>query len=327
MARRTTIIIAMDSDDDDIPVGLVIFTPDEMLYKGLTFIGWEEKRLQRRSSETNLDQYGGMYGVSPDVSAQLFEDLQTTNIEKARIEPSKIDAAKLHWSLHFLYRYPTETEWESQWKKCANTIRDACWLYIFKIKSLKVDKIVWPIFHATDIWVMTVDGTHLTTLEPGDRDIPKDPAYFSFKHHSAGYNYEVGVDLFQSRCIWLKGPFPAGAYNDAKMFREGGLMARLKNDGKKAIGDEGYRGFPEEISTQNTLDSKEVREFKTRARQRHEVYNSFLKQFEILSDRFRCKNNPNDRYSVDEKLQMVFEAVNVLVQYKMEKGDVWLFNI
>ena len=42
---------------------------------------------------------------------------------------------------------------------------------------------------------------------------------------------------------------------------------------------------------------------------------------DILSDRFRCKNNPNDKFSVEEKLQMAFEAVNVVVQYKMDAGE------
>jgi DDE superfamily endonuclease len=164
---------------------------------------------------------------------------------------------------------------------------------------------------------------NLLTLEPSDSDVPKGPSYYSFKHHAAGFNYEVGVDLFTSRCIWLWGPFPAGAYKDAKMFREGGLMARLKRLGKKAIGDEGYKGFPDTISTANSLDSKEVKEFKARARARarHETYNSKLKTFAILSERFRCKNNPNDEYSVQVKLQMAFEAVNILVQYKMEFGE------
>ncbi|CAB9506198.1 hypothetical protein SEMRO_257_G101010.1 [Seminavis robusta] len=103
-------------------------------------------------------------------------------------------------------------------------------------------------------------------------------------------------------------------------------MQKLHSSGKKAIGDEGYRGFPNEMSTQNTLDPEEVKEFKTRARQRHEIYNGKLKKFEVLSERFRCKNNPNDSYTVAEKLQMCFEAVNVLVQYKMEKGEP-LFDI
>jgi hypothetical protein len=47
-----------------------------------------------------------------------------------------------------------------------------------KIRNLKKIKIVWPKFMESDIWIMTVDGTHLFTLEPGDSDVPKDPSYY-----------------------------------------------------------------------------------------------------------------------------------------------------
>jgi hypothetical protein len=305
--------------------------PEKILYQGLTLLGWDPARLRRRkSAETNVDQYRGMYGVNPCVVAQLCRDLQTTSIADARVKPGDMDLNKVHWAVHFLYRYPTEIERESTWKKCANTIRDSCWFYIAKIRALKIMKIVWPTnenhLFADDIWVMTVDGTHLLTFEPGDSDIPKDPSYFSFKHHAAGFNYEVGICLFESRCIWLSGPHKAGEFNDAKMFREGGLKKKLEQTGKKAIGDDGYRGFPNQVSTANSLDSDNVREFKVRARQRHETYNGKLKQFAVLSERFRCKNNPNDKLTAQAKLQMCFEAVAVLVQYKMEMGSP-LFDI
>ena len=295
---------------------------ETVMYAGLKLLGWEESRLRRRKvEETNIDQYRGMYGVDPCVIAKLINDLQTTEIDDAFVE--KVDVDKLHWAVHWMYRYPTETESESSWNKCANTIRDAHWFYVARIRALKAQKIVWPSheFHtvyADDVWVMTVDGTHLVTLEPGDGDIPKDPSYFSFKHHAAGFNYEIGVCLFTSRCIWLSGPHKAGTYNDAKMFKECGLKDLLSGAGKMAIGDDGYCGFPRQVSTANGLDSEPVREFKVRARQRHETYNSKLKQFAILSDVFRCKNNPKDKLTAAEKLQMVFEAVVVLVQYKME---------
>ena len=124
----------------------------------------------------------------------------------------------------------------------------------------------------------------------------------------------------------MSGPHKAGTYNDAKMFKECGLQSKLREAGKKAIADDGYRGFPNEISTANALDSEEVKEFKARARQRHEVYNGKLKQFAILGERFRCKNNPREKFTAAEKLQMVFEAVNVLVCYKMKFGEP-LFNV
>lgn len=318
-----------DTSDDDATLttafqNLVILTTDDVMAKGLALLGWGADRLEGRQFQTNVDQYKGVYGVHPCVGAQLVEDLQTTKLAKARIE--RMDVKKLHWALNFLYRYPREVERESMWKKTRNTLRLATWYYVNKIRHLKGMKIVWPKFQEDDVWACSVDGTHLVTLEPGDSDVPKDPSYFSFKHHAAGFNYEVAVDLFESRVIWLSGPHKAGTYNDAKIFKEMGLQAKLRRHGLKAIGDEGYRGFPNEISTANVLDCEAVAEFKVRARQRHEIYNSKLKQFEVLSDRFRCKNNPNDKFTVAEKLQMCFEAVNVLVQYKMEFGEP-LFDI
>jgi hypothetical protein len=302
----------------------VNLTSEQILIHGLMLAGWDAEKLGRRSDETNTDQYRGLYGVEPCVMTELVKDLQTTDIATARIDSLNLD--KLHWAVHFLYRYPTETENESTWKKSANTIREACWYHVDKIRNLKAAKIVWPQFLATDIWVLSVDGTHLVSLEPGTSEFPKDPSYFSFKHHTAGFNYEIGIDLFRSKCIWLSGPHKAGDYNDAKIYKNFGLHDKLKLLGKKAIADDGYRGFQSTISTHNGLDSLPVREFKTRARQRHEAYNGMLKQFQVLSDRFRCKNNEKERFTAPEKLQMCFEAVNVIVQFKMDLTDP-LFDI
>jgi hypothetical protein len=321
--------VDFDTDTDDgIPIeNLVILTEEEMLLKGLDLIGWNTSRVEKWKSETALEHYRGMYGVNPVVTAQLCEDLQRTEVGDARI--GKMDVEKLHWALHFLYRYPSEIESSNTWNKCANTIRESHWFYTAKIRALKVTKIRWPrsgFWKDDDIWVLSVDGTHLLVLEPGDSDIPKDPSYFSFKHHAAGFNYEVGVCLFESKCIWLNGPNKAGEYNDAKMFTDGGLKDKLALAGKKGIGDDGYRGFPNQISTANGLDSEDVRVYKVRSRQRHEVFNGKLKQFGVLSERFRCKNNANDQFTAAEKLQMCFEAVVVLVQYKMDMGEP-LFDI
>jgi hypothetical protein len=192
------------------------------------------------------------------------------------------------------------------------------------IEALKAVKIYWPrrrFSKEDDILVVNVDGTHLLTLEPGDPHVPKDPSCFSFKHHAAGFNHKVGVCLFESRCIWLSGPHRAGTHNDAKMFTVGGLKDKLELAGEKAIGDDGCRGFPNQMSTANSLDSDAVQDFKVRAWQKHEGFNGKIKQFAALGEQLCCKNDPNDKLTVEEKLQMCFEAVCVLVQCKMEMGD------
>jgi len=167
---------------------------------------------------------------------------------------------------------------------------------------------------------MSVDGVHFHTQEPSHPTLPKDTSYFSFKHKCAGFNYEVGVALHESRCVWLRGPYKAGAYNDIKIFKEKGLKKKLQKYKKKVIADHGYKGYPKLISTANSRDTEEVRKFKVRARQRHEKFNGMTKEFLCLSNKFRHQKD------MEGKLQACYEAVVVITQYKMELGTP-LFDI
>jgi hypothetical protein len=127
------------------------------------------------------------------------------------------------------------------------------------------------------------------------------------------------LSLRESKVVWINGPYKAGTYNDIKIFRECGLKAKLEATGKKAIADDGYQGYPNLISRYNSFDSEEVREFKSRARMRHEKFNGMCKVFKCLESRFRHQ-------PFEESLQLCFEAVAVIVAYKMEMGES-LFDI
>jgi hypothetical protein len=161
-------------------------------------------------------------------------------------------------------------------------------------------------------WGPSVDGVHFTSEEKVHPHLPKDPAIFSYKHNCAGFTYEIGLALAESKLVWFSGPHDAGAWTDIKIFKEKGLMALLKAKKKRAIGDGGYRGFPKLMSTPNSHDSANVKLFKNRARMRHEKYNGKLKTFQCLDRRFRHSK---------ERLQACFEAVAVIVQYMMEMGE------
>jgi len=63
----------------------------------------------------------------------------------------------------------------------------------------------------------------------------------------------------------------------------------------------------------NSYDSKEVSKFKSRAHCHQEKLNGKIAEFE-------CMNNIGFRHS-KEKLQACFEAVAVIVQYKMDMGE------
>jgi hypothetical protein len=301
------------SDGDD----LQIFTPDEMMVKGLLLLGWTEHQIGRVQDVTNLERFRSHFGADPDVLAQIWEDLQTTEIAAANInrhftDRMKKDVKDFFATMHFLKRYETENERERTWRSSKNTIRRNGWFYVDHIRALKADKIVWPKSFGDLIWVLTVDGTHLRTYEPNHPELPKDPANFSYKHHCAGYNYEIALSLTESKLIWMSGPWPAGTYNDIKIFKEKGLARKLQKHGKKGIADSGYNGYPQLLSLPNNKhDDKEVMQFKSRARLRHEGFNRMLKTFDCLSDTFRHSK---------EQLQACFETVAVVVQYKMERG-------
>jgi hypothetical protein len=134
----------------------------------------------------------------------------------------------------------------------------------------------------------------------------------SHKFNHAALKYEIAMCIFKPKCVWINGPFRGGE-NDMVIFRSG-LKAKIQ-PGKLVVADRGYRtSRPDErpiMSTPNELDSKELGNFKSRARARHETFNGRLKFFGCLGNTFR--------HGV-EKHKFVFEAVCVIVQYQMDNG-------
>lgn len=298
-----------ESDDSRSYDGFETHTEQEFRYKGLSLLNWSHDQTTRISTKTADERFRADFGPNPRVAAQVWEDMQ----ECCQLDPCQCPVEHFFYSLNFLRLYPTETQRENKWNRCANYLRDPGWDVVGKIAQLKRRKIYWPEDNfGTDIWAMSVDGVHFRTEEPSHPELPKDPSYFTYKHHCAGFNYEIALSLRDTRCHWLNGPFKAGTYNDIKIFKECGLLAKLRQTGKKVIADSGYTGYPDVVSRYNSLDTEEVREFKSRARMRHEQFNGKLKVYNCLSSDFR-----HDR----DKLQLCFEAVAVLVCYGMELGN------
>ena len=307
-----------DDDDINIPDGVIIYSVDEMLDIGLRQMGVKEKSLQRVKKENLIKKFRDRYGSDPIVCAQIWEDLQTTNVQEALVPLNK---RKIHYflmAMHFLKRYQVESEVAASNGCHEDTVRDWCWFFIEKIQALKQEKIYWPEDnYGNDTWIMTVDGTHVEIQEPKHPEFSLNTKYFSHKHQQAGYTYELGIALSESRLIWMNGPHPAGK-NDLNMFHAG-LKTRLRQLNKKAIGDGGYYAVEllDVVSTPNADDPPPVRKFKRRAQRRHETFNGKIKTFECLSKRFR-----HDK----RRFKSCFECCCVIVQYQMENGHA-LFEI
>ena len=253
-----------NSESEDIE----IYTPAEMLVEGLKYLGWDNSNMTiRLTTQTKKDRFRGHFGSDPHVAAQIWEDLQTTKIELARVPPSQRNLKHFFWAMHFLKQHPKTIEAEQMWKVSENTFVDYSWHYVEKVRALKGLKLGWPSDNfGDDVWIGTVDGKHFRNQEIAHPDVPKDPSIFSFKHHSAGFNYEIVVALRESKMIWFSGPHEAGDWNDIKIFAHKGLRAKLKRLGKRVTADKGYRGHLKLISLPNSYDSKEVSKFKSRAR-------------------------------------------------------------
>ena len=286
-----------------------IIHPDDLMLLGLR-VFYSERKLRFAKKKTNTTRFRKKFGADPLVCVLIWEDFQTTSIEAARVPEERLNAKYFLMALHHLRKYPTEDDREGPWDVSAKTAREWVWFFLEKIQALKEKKIRWPTNWGPDTWIVTVDGTHCWINEPTHPDWSQDSEYYSHKFAKAGINYELGIAIASSRLVWMNGPFKAGA-NDAQIFRDHGLRDELTNIAKKGIGDRGYRGYNETMSTYNPHDSRNVKKFKSRALKRHENFNNMTKRFDCLDGRFR---HGADRF------QVCFEAVCVICQYQLENG-------
>lgn len=291
------------------------FTVDEVMDQGLAHA---DKRSQERvKRSTKVDRFKDLYGSSPLVCAQIWDDLQTTDIEAIQVTVRNGEGEKelklfLH-ALFFLKKYPTENDSSGRFEFSDRTGRDTKWYYVRKLQALQELKITWPgdWTAAGDIpvFLVSVDGVHCRIYEPQHGEWSKNPAYYSHKFQQSGVAYEVALSVFQNKCVSLNGPFPAGT-SDTTIFRDG-IRDKIPV-GCKAIVDNGYKGKDPKYSKPNPLDSPALRKFKRRARSRQECFNARLKNFHCLSEKFRHGFT---------KHKLCFEAVAVVCQYQLELGS------
>ena len=164
-------------------------------------------------------------------------------------------------------------------------------------------------------FIASVDGVHFRIWEP--RKVPS-TTWYSPKFKKAGLSYEIAVAVHHNQIVWVNGPFPTGQ-NDKKIFNmPGGLASKLK-EGQLCIGDEGYVGNPEKVTTRNSLDTLRVKNLKKRAKARQETVNSRLKYFNALRMPFRTTGKLRV-----QRHKAMMEACLVIIQYELDNGSTLL---
>jgi hypothetical protein len=304
-----------------------VVTTFEMLHRGLLLMGFDEQRIARVNEAKNVSRFGASYVGHPRVYADLFERLQRTEITEARLDCDMLGREKtldyFLMAIYLLASYPTEEQAEGVFKVSDRTFRFHAWNIVHKISLLFSEIITWPKYWGNPdseneeetIFIITVDGTHCRINEPTLDSFDEQRKYYSHKFKTAGLDYEVALSIFEQKCVWVAGPYPAGKH-DITIFRhklKDRLLATRAASGvnHRAIGDRGYRGEYDLLSVPSSHDTEEVRDFKGRAMSRQETFNTRLKFFDCLDETF-CHGI--------EKHSHCFYACTVIVQLQMDNG-------
>ena len=192
------------------------------------------------------------------------------------------------------------------------------WKWIRLITKLLPKKIYWdPSLDAadTEIFAITTDGVDFKLWERQDPDFPYDPKNMSHKFKSCGAKYIIALSTYRSKCVFIEGPYRGGKH-DLDMFRESGLMQKMKESGKVVIADRGFRSKlvseQKHFATPDYMDDQELHNMKSRARLRQETFNRRLKHFEALASTWNL---------AFEKHGIALRAIATIVQYQMDNGS------
>ena len=133
------------------------------------------------------------------------------------------------------------------------------------------------------------------------------------------------------RIVWMRGPFPASV-SDITIFRGGTaeqdeedwdksslyFATKALGNGAKGLADDGYKGEPDALLTWKEGQSKELREFQMRGKNREESLYSRFKSWNILENRFRHGHGTEERMELHGH---VMSAIAVITQYDFENGN------
>ncbi len=144
---------------------------------------------------------------------------------------------------------------------------------------------------------VSLDGTDFRIQE----QTPFNKKWYSHKFKGPGIRYEIGISIVKADIVWASGGMPCGEWSDLKIAKDSYVHFARR---EKTLADKGYRLKP--YFKQPTT----AREKKILAR--HEALNGRLKEFSILSNRFRnsLKKHP-----------IVFHAIVNTVQISLSSGE------
>ena len=119
----------------------VILTPNEFPQRGLELVGFDHHRQHGVCRATNIRHFKEHFRSEPRVCAQIWEDLQTADIEKAQIDGEKCCVDAFLMAVHFPKCHLMEGQRAGIFKICEKTARDWGWCHAKKVQALKEQKV------------------------------------------------------------------------------------------------------------------------------------------------------------------------------------------
>jgi hypothetical protein len=195
--------------------------------EGLLLCGFDNSKQNRVGQNTNRKRFKDWYGSLPIVYAALWEDLQATTIDKARINEG-IGIKFFVYGLSWLKKYQVMPVEAAIFNISKRTAQKYHWYFAHKIQALKEEKIMWPEewneghpelnSENTPIYLVSVDGVHCRCFEPSHGEWSKNPVYYSTKFKQSALLYELALAVYENKLIWMNGPFNASTH-DLTIFR------------------------------------------------------------------------------------------------------------
>lgn len=117
-----------------------VATSASILRFGLELMGIDH---ERHKAKSNLRDFRSHYGMNPVIYAHIWYDMQTTNVQEARIDTSQegVCLKNFLFALYYLRTYPTEDQLAPRWGLSVKTARKWGWFFLEKIAALRASKV------------------------------------------------------------------------------------------------------------------------------------------------------------------------------------------
>ena len=242
----------------------MLLSPNDVRERGLEIMS---VRCQRKDEKRLQLEFHKHFGSSPLDIADMWHDLCCYDENVLSKKEKSEKGFKQFLAAHYwLWARPKNVEmFASRFGCCKDHVQGKhLWKWIECIADSAQKKIVWEKdldSKDTEVFAISTDGVDFKMWERQHPDYNIDTKAMSHKFRSCGAKYIIALSVFRPKCVFIEGPFRGGK-PDLDMFKESGLMEKMKTNGKLCIADRGFRSKyvheRKQFAYPDLMDSKEL---------------------------------------------------------------------